>query len=226
MTQRLGELPRVHVVTNDEVLSRDGWLRTAMSVLEVGGPAVALHLRAPRGDGRSIFRLIIDLLPVAERTKSWLVVNDRVDVGMAAGVGAIHLGGRSLPLKVARRLVAAGVRLGVSGHSVKDATEAQRGGADYAFVGTVFASASHPGVQGMGLEAFERVSAGTEDWPLVGIGGIGVERAGSVVAAGAHGVAAIAGIWNAQSPAVAVRGYIEAVEAVSCGVGHEMRREA
>ena len=43
----------------------------------------------------------------------------------------------------------------------------------------------------MGLEAFERASEGTEDWPIVGIGGIGVERAESVVAAGAHGVAAV-----------------------------------
>jgi thiamine-phosphate diphosphorylase len=226
VTQRLGDLPRVHVVTNDEVLSRDGWVGAATSVLEAGGPAVALHLRAPRGDGRSIFQMIIDLLPVAERMKSWLVVNDRVDVGMAAGLGAIHLGGRSLPLKVVRRLVAEGVQLGVSGHSVKDATEARRGGADYAFVGTVFPSASHPGVEGMGLDALERVSEGAEDWPLVGIGGIDVERAGSVIAAGAHGVAAIGGIWNEPSPAVAVRGYIEAVEAASFGVANEMRREA
>jgi len=205
--------PWLHVVTNDEVLAREGWVRIATSVLEAGGGAVALHIRGPRTCGATIHRLTTQLLPDALRTRSLLVVNDRVDVALAAGVGAVHVGRRSLPLDSVRDLVGADVCVGVSCRSGEEVARAQSKGADYAFVGTIFATATHPGEPGMGVAGLQNAVEGAEGLPVIAIGGVDVRHAGDVQAAGAHGVAAIRGVWDAAEPATAVTAYLAVLEA-------------
>lgn len=213
MTSYEPEVPSVHVVTDDHVLERDDWLRDATSVLEAGGSSIALHVRGRRTHGATLFRLATTLLRESQRTRGWIVVNDRVDVGLACGAGAIHLGSRSLPIDVVRGLVDEGTRIGVSCHARDDVARARSGGADYAFVGTVFSSSTHPDESGIGVEGLKDASRGSGLWPVIGIGGIDVARAGSVTASGGYGVAAISGVWSTENPAEAVAAYIEAVSA-------------
>ena len=104
-------------------------------------------------------------------TQALLLVNDRVDVALAAGAHGVELGGSGLPTEVARKL-APDLLIGRSVHDVAHAADAVRGGADLLVVGTMFASRSHPGHDPAGPVA------GAEDWrrsstvPLIGIGGI------------------------------------------------------
>ena len=224
-------IPRLHVVTDDQVLGRPDFETRAREVCEVletrepadrggvdrggvggsAGGSVALHLRGPHTTGRELIRLARVLCEPAAACGVTLLVNDRLDVALAVEVAGVHLGSRSVPPTQARRLLGANRLLGVSVHSESEAAEATESGADYLFFGPVFETPSHSGVAARGAELMGRV-ASRVDLPVVGIGGVTPERAAAVITSGAHGVAAIRGIWDAPSPADAVQVYLDAVE--------------
>ena len=85
---------------------------------------------------------------------------------------------------------------------------AEKEGADYAFLGTLFRTPSHHGIEPGGLSLISKMCSVIRDMPFVGIGGITPEQVGGVLAAGAKGVAVIRGIWNAENPRDAVRAYL------------------
>lgn len=203
-------VPVLHLVTDDAILAHPRFPDDACAALEAGGEAVALHLRGPWTPGGAIFTLAEALRPVAEAAGALLVVNDRVDVALAAGLGAVHLGERSLPVAEARRILG---RRGVVGASVHDpvaAAAAVREGSAWLFVGTLFDTPSHPGRPGQGCDLIGRVAAAS-GVPLLGIGGVTVSRVREVLSAGAHGVAVIRGVWEAPDPAGAVGDYLGAL---------------
>jgi thiamine-phosphate diphosphorylase len=206
-------LPRLHVVTDDSMLSRGGFESRAGAVLEAGGAAVALHLRGPRTEGAMLFRLASELRATARLTESMLLVNDRIDVALAAGVDGAHVGHRSLGVRVARALLGDDAWLGASIHDATDALAVREEGADYAFLGTIFETPTHPGRAGMGLEGLGVTIARAGALPVVAIGGIDPARVPEVLAAGAHGVAVVRGVWDARDAAKAVTKYLEAMEA-------------
>jgi thiamine-phosphate pyrophosphorylase len=198
------------VVTDDEVLHRPGFLSDAAELLEVGGTALALHVRGPRSGGATIHELARGLAPLARAAGARLLVNDRVDVAVALGLDGVHLGQRSLPPSRARALLGPAALMGVSTHSDVEVEEAVGGGADYVFVGAVYPTASHPGAPGRGPEALrEARNAGI---PVLAIGGIRVSRVAEITAAGAHGVAVVGGVWHAPHPRDAVIAYLHALE--------------
>ncbi|MFQ5538472.1 MAG: thiamine phosphate synthase [Gemmatimonadota bacterium] len=220
-------LPRLHVVTDDNVLARRSFVDAAAAALEAGGGEVALHLRGPGTGGGALLELASELRRLAAgESVPFLAVNDRVDVALAARMRPlwVHLGARSLPPGVARRLLEAHggpvpVVVGASTHSASEAREAFREGADYIFFGSVFETASHPGRKPVGLDGLAEAVAAIrpmgpeESQPVVAIGGMTPERVASVLAAGARGVAVVTGVWNAPDPAGAVREYLEALGA-------------
>lgn len=203
-------IPRLHAVTDDAVLERPDFLERARAVLAAGRGAVALHLRGPGTRGRRIFELAGALTESAGRVGAYLYVNDRVDVALTTSAHGLHLGRRSLPVEEARRLVGPELVIGVSTHEVDEAHEAQRAGADYVFVGMVFPSASHPETAPAGA-TLVTACAGRIRIPVIAIGGITPERVPEVIEAGAHGVAAIRGVWDTASAAGAVETYLNAL---------------
>lgn len=199
--------PPLHVVTDDEVVAREGFVRAAADVLEAGGAEVALHLRAPAASGRRLHELVVRLMEIARAAGSLLIVNDRVDVALAAGVDGVQLGRRGLTVADARRL-AGGMRIGASVHGPGEAREAVEQGADWLLAGSVYPTASHPGNPGAGTGLIETVAA--LGVPVISIGGVTPERVREVSGAGAAGIAAIRGVWDQPSPGRAARTYIEA----------------
>jgi thiamine-phosphate pyrophosphorylase len=124
-----------------------------------------------------------------------ILVNDRLDVALAAGAAGVHLGGESLPVAPVRRWCAghapAGFRIGRSCHSLDEARAAQIDGADYLFFGPVFATPSKLAYgPPQGIDRLGAVCRALSI-PVVAIGGITPQNAGSCIAAGAAGVAAI-----------------------------------
>lgn len=204
-------LPHFHVVTDDDVLARRGWLEAAYGVLDAGGPRVALHVRGPGTAPRALLEITTALMARAGATGASVFVNDRVDVALAGRTDGVHLGRRSLPPAAARAVLGSSRWIGVSCHDADEITGAVRGGADYAFVGTIFRTPSHPDQEGAGLEAVESAVGRAPDLPVLGIGGIGPVEAARVSAAGAYGVAAIRGVWDARDPKAAVMEYLEAL---------------
>jgi thiazole tautomerase (transcriptional regulator TenI) len=197
------DVPTVHAVTDADRLLDPGFPASATAVLEALGPRGAVHLRGHPVPGGRLLATARQLAPVAAASGAWLVVNDRLDVALTAGIPALQLGRHSLPLADARRL-APGRRIGVSVHDPASADAAQ--GADWLLVGHVFATASHPGEPGRGLDWLRALCAVGP--PVVAIGGITPANAAAVRAAGAHGVAALRGIWDATEPARAATEYL------------------
>jgi thiamine-phosphate pyrophosphorylase len=201
-------IPLLHAVTDDAVVARAGFLERAGEVLAAGGAHVALHLRAPAASGRALHGLATRLAALAAGTGSLLLVNDRVDVALAAGARGVQLGRRSLSVADARTLVGRGMLIGASVHDGGGGREAAETGADFLLAGAVYPTATHPGHPGAGLRLIESVSV--LGVPVVAIGGVTPERAGELRRAGAAGMAAIRGVWDAPSPADAVQRTIEA----------------
>lgn len=202
--------PPLHVVTDDVILARPGFSAAARLVLEAGGRDVALHLRGPRTAAARLHALAVELLAPARRAGALLLVNDRVDLVLAAGLDGVQLGDRSLPVAEARTLLP-DRRVGRSAHDAAAAREATAGGADWLVVGTVFATASHPDCSPSGPGRLRAIGEVTE-LPMLAIGGVTPVRVPDVLAAGARGVAVLSGVWGAPEPAGAVQGYLKALE--------------
>ena len=209
-------VPRLHVVTDDAVLASEGFVGRARRVLEVGGEAggaaLALHVRGPRSSGCRLFELVRAIHGAARGSGAWLLVNDRVDVALAADAHGAHLGERSLPVPVVRGLLGPERVVGASAHDAAALAKVAADGANHAFVGTVFPTASHPGRPGIGAEGLAEVVGAAPDLPVLAIGGIDIGRVATARAAGAHGVAVLSGIWSRRDPGAAAIEYLAALE--------------
>ena len=200
-------VPRLHVVTDDLVLTRTDFLHVARALLEAGGDALALHVRGPRTDGRRLHELVRELVRLDE-SGARVFVNDRVDVALTTGAAGVHLGRRSLSVAQTRALVGSVVPVGISVHDAREATESSQDGADYAFVGTLYPTPTHQGHAGGGPALLTEVEEVAKGLSLLGIGGVTPERVSPVLHAGGHGVAVIRGIWGADDPARAAGEYL------------------
>lgn len=205
-------VPRLHVVTDDAALADPAFGARARAVLAVGGARVALHLRGPRTPGGPLLALARTLIPVAESRGALAVVNDRVDVALLTGAHGVQLGARSLPAHRARALLPEGTRVGVSTHAPGEVAAAEEDEADWAFVGTIYTTPSHPARPGTGPEGLARAVQARDRLPLLAIGGVTVERVPEVREAGAWGVAVLRGIWDARDPGKATERYLNVLE--------------
>jgi thiamine-phosphate pyrophosphorylase len=157
-----------------------------------------------------------DAVRIATSSKTLLIVNDRVDIALAAGAGGVHLGGEDLPAVVARRLLGEDAVIGVSTHSPVEAVQASAEPVDYVAIGPIFASTTKPtGRTLLGLEAIRWVRS-RSSIPIVAIGGITLERARDVREAGADSIAVIAGLYHTREDLrTRVGRFHEAIEAGS-----------
>jgi len=120
-----------------------------------------------------------------------VVVNDRVDVALAAGADGVHLGVHSMPAQVVRRFAPRPFVIGVSCHSLAEAMAAESGGADYLVLGPVFETPSKLQYgPPLGLEKLRNVTSRISI-PVLALGGITVERIRPCLEAGASGIAGI-----------------------------------
>ncbi|MGH7506897.1 MAG: thiamine phosphate synthase, partial [Longimicrobiales bacterium] len=173
-------IPRLHVVTDDVVLDSDRFDDIAGALLAAYGAAIALHLRGPTTSPRRLLSLANSLLPRARAAGALLLVNDRVDVALAAGADGVHLGLRSIPPGDARSLV--GDRLiGCSVHTAGGAAAVARW-TDFLFLGTIYPTPSHPREPGAGPALVAAACART-GVPVLAIGGVTPDRIAGLVEA-------------------------------------------
>lgn len=146
-----------------------------------------------------------------------LVVNDRLDVAMAAGAHGVHLGRDDMPAATARQLLGTNAIIGLTVKNAADADAAIAAPIDYACIGGVFETLSKDNPDPpVGLDGFtalrRRIASARADLPVGAIAGIDVERTRAVVAAGASGVAVISAIFRAADIAQATRALRKAVD--------------
>lgn len=203
-------LPRLHVVTDDDVLAEAGFRARATALILRHGSDLAMHLRGPRGPVRRLLAEAEALAPPAADSGTLLVVNDRPDVALAAGVPGLQLGHRSIPVQAARSLLGPDVLIGYSAHGAPEAASAAANGADFVVIGTIWASGSHPERGGAGLERV-RETVRAVDVPVLTIGAVTPDRARESLEVGAWGVAVIRGVWSAEDPVEAAATYLKSM---------------
>ena len=203
-------IPLVHAVTGDGVLARADFVARARRVMEALGPRGAVHVRSRVVPAARLYEIALALGGVRERTGAWVVINDRVDVAVAARASAIQLTTRSLTVADARHM-AGDMPMGASAHAVDEATSAAADGADWVVVGHVYETPSHPDEPARRLDLV-RQTAATVRVPVIAIGGIKPQHLDALFDAGAHGVAVISGIWGAADAERAAADYLSRYE--------------
>jgi thiamine-phosphate pyrophosphorylase len=195
---------RLYVITDERLGRGRSHLRIAEAAI-LGGADV-LQLRDKEASSGRLYRAALELRKITREAKVPFIVNDRLDVALAADADGVHVGQEDLPASVARRILGPGKILGVSAETVEEAIRAEEDGADYLGVGPVFeargtkADAGEP----VGLELVAQIRRRCR-LPIVAIGGINAENARKVREAGADAVAVISAIVAADDIAQAAR---------------------
>src|SRR5690242_15203244 len=149
-----------------------------------------IQIRERDLDARDLTGLVRACLSAVAGSPTRVVVNDRLDVALAAGAHGVHLRGDSFPIE---RVVRSrpGFLIGRSVHSADEAEAAASTGANYLIFGMVFPSGSKPDARTAGLEALRQVVVRSRGIPVLAIGGMTVPRAPDVARTGAAGLAGI-----------------------------------
>ena len=169
----------------------------------LAGGVKAVQLREKDLSGRELYALAEKLKALCARCDAGLFINDRLDIALAVDADGVQLGSGSMPVGAARELVGDKKLIGASTHSMKEALEAERAGADFILFGPVYftpSKAAHGKPQGLGRlkEVVEKISL-----PVYAIGGVKPENIAEVKRTGARGVALISAVMSAEEPLAA-----------------------
>jgi len=149
-----------------------------------------IHIRERDLEAGELAALTAGVVDATRGSATRVVVNDRMDVAVACGADGVQLRGDSMPAARVRTMAPDGFLIGCSVHAAGEAVAAARA-ADYLIAGTVFPTTSKPGLTGvLGLQGLAAVAQAVSV-PVLAIGGMSVERAAAVAAAGAGGLAAL-----------------------------------
>lgn len=202
----------LHVIS-DRQRNRRPLIESLVASVRAGADYVQIReKRAPAGDtyqlARDLQGRLQDLVPPAN-----VIVNDRMDIAMAANLQGVHLAAKSLPVAVAcavrQRSDWQGL-IGCSVHDLQEARRAEQAGADYVTFGHIFPTASHVDLPARGLAGLRAVVAALSI-PVLAIGGIEVSNVRSVLETGCSGVAVIGAVLDADDPYTATGDLREAM---------------
>src|SRR5215831_20947485 len=201
---------RLLLVTDRQQTKGRSLISILQAVLNVGSPAIQLRERDLSAN--ELLELAREVKVLTSQRDSQLVVNDRIDVALSLEEVGVHLRSNSMPVTVARRLLGPRRLLGVSAHSMDEVVRAEGEGADYVVLGPVYDTPSKQAFGSpLGLSKLEEICR-VVHVPIIGIGGITVDRARDVRRAGAFGVTAILGADDVKAATCAM---LDAVRSVS-----------
>jgi thiamine-phosphate pyrophosphorylase len=172
-----------------------------------------VHLRDHKARSNA-FELVVPTLIArirSEATDAAVSVGGRPDVARHL---SLHYHGRTHPdaIAEARKSLAPSTVIGYSAHSSDEAAAAVASGADYVYCSPIFPTTSKPEADPVGLDALRACCDRLGSTPVFALGGISPENLTGCLEAGAHGVAVLSGILNADSPARAAGAYLKAIE--------------
>jgi thiamine-phosphate pyrophosphorylase len=195
--------PRLCYITDRRALEPRPLLPLIRMAAEAGVDLI--QIREKDLPSRELLALVTSALAATRGTSARIVVNDRLDVALAAGAGGVHLGGESMPAARVRttleKLRRESFWVGVSCHSVAEVRAAGAAGADYVLLGPIFDTPSKR-IFGppLGLDVLNQAAHDCRI-PLLALGGVTRERVRDCIEAGAAG---IAGISVFQRPGASV----------------------
>ena len=162
-------------------------LETLRLAVEAGIELV--QIREKLLSARHLFELAVDAAAIVGGTSTRVLLNERFDIAIAAGLDGVHLTSTSISVERVRENVPDGFLIGVSTHSTSAVAAARDSGADFALLGPVFAT---PGKgDPIGSEELGSICGSVAPFPVIGVGGIDASNSQAVIDSGAAGYAAI-----------------------------------
>lgn len=205
------KIGRLHILTDTTIQSRFDHVELAERAIR--GGADVIQFRQKSGDTLSMIRIARRVRAVCRRAGVPMIVNDRVDVAIAADADGVHLGRDDFPIRLARQLLGPHRIIGGSSGSIEEARAGYEEGADYLGCGPIHATATKPDAgPAAGVELVRAVAAAVPV-PLIAIGGVTVADVERLLAAGAHGIAVISAVCAAEDPEEATRALRSAIDA-------------
>ena len=181
---------RLYLITDRKLVTRHASLVTVVKKALKGG-IKAIQLREKDLDTGPLLKLAYKMRNLTEEHKAKLFINDRFDIALAAGADGVHLTQSSIPVSKVREAVQKKLFIGVSTHSLKEAKEAEKGGADFITFGPVYRTPSKLKYgKPVGIDALKQVIKKI-NIPVFAIGGINSNRIKDIRESGAHGAAMI-----------------------------------
>lgn len=185
--------------------ARDNLLGVVEAALQ--GGVTLVQYRDKTGDDAQKLANVRRLCEICHRYEALLVVNDRVDLAIAADADGVHLGQQDLPVAEARKLLGPGRIIGRSTTNGEEMQRAVDEGADYIGVGPVYSTPTKPDKQAAGLD-YVRYAAAKSAIPWFAIGGIDINNLDEVLNAGAQRVAVVRAIMEAEQPTLVTQFFI------------------
>jgi len=185
------------------------------------GGADCIQLRAKGIEDDKLFAVAVEFVRICKDADVLSVINDRVDVAVAAGADGVHLGQNDLPIEQARKLQLAPLIIGKSTHSPRQLRAACEERPTYAALGPVFATETKPTAEAVGLDYVRQATGVLADTGIcnVAIGGITLDNVEDVLRAGAKAIAVCAAVTKAGDPAAACGALKEKITAFKHGNG-------
>ncbi len=172
----------------------------------------AVQLREKDLSGSELYRLAAKLRRLTSDFDARLIINDRLDVALAAEADGVHIGVNSLPVSVVRRVLGPDKIIGYSAHGIDEALSAQADGADFVTFGPVYPTPSKAGYgEPCGVKILADAAAALEI-PVIGLGGISQKNILEVLSANIQGIAVISAILTAADPRVAAASLLKKIE--------------
>ena len=200
----------LHVITDTTLQSR--FTHAELAELAIEGGADTVQFRQKHGTTRELVAMAQSIQAVCEKQNVPLIVNDRADIALAVGAAGAHFGQDDMPVFIGRRILPPEAILGASARTEEKILAAISEGADYIGFGPIYGTTSKPDAEtAKGLEKLRRM-CDIAACPVIAIGGIGIQTAGEVIRAGAHGIAIISAVCAHPEPQVATQALLNEIQ--------------
>jgi thiamine-phosphate pyrophosphorylase len=206
--------PSLNAIVDVEAAAQAGWTPVDLARAFLDGGARFLQLRAKQVAGAAFLDTASAIVELARASGAIVLVNDRADIARLAGAAGVHVGQEDLTPRDVRTVVGDDAVVGLSTHTVEQLERALDEPITYVAIGPVFGTVTkHTGYEAIGLERVADASrrAAARGLPLVAIGGITLERAASVIEAGAASVAVIGGLLETADPEKQTRDFLNRI---------------
>lgn len=198
----------LYLVTEESIAVEE---LTKIIAQSVSGGVSIVQLREKNNSSLSFYKKASALKQLLNELSIPLIINDRVDIALAVGADGIHIGQDDLPLPVVKKMVPEDMIVGVSVSTLAEALEAERNGADYIGVGSVFPTKTKQDATLMALEDLGEICRGVSI-PAVAIGGITADNISALSDSGLSGTAVVSAIMNADNPKTASESLLKIIK--------------
>ncbi|MFS0600819.1 thiamine phosphate synthase [Peribacillus frigoritolerans] len=198
----------LYLVTEESIAIEE---LTKIIAQSVSGGVSIVQLREKNNSSLSFYEKASALKQLLNELSIPLIINDRVDIALAVGADGIHIGQDDLPLPVVKKMVPEDMIVGVSVSTLEEALEAERCGADYIGVGSVFPTKTKQDATLMALEDLGEICRGVSI-PAVAIGGITADNISALSDSGLSGTAVVSAIMNADNPKTASESLLKIIK--------------